>query len=231
MLFTVIPEVDGNFKQAADAIDRTECKEDLFFQWNLCPGSMGIWPDPFYIDRHARKYAGMEFSDLYLAQSQIPHNLLFVRGAHEDHFWLRRRREAGVGLELIPGLFWLADGYQTILHENMRVTGLGGVYSPQYYDEEEGWKTKLRAYRRRQVEKACSSGQTDVLLIHEHPKAVGIKEIVFATRPQLIIYPSKDGEYHDANPFKKEGIQCCGIPRGHDPVPFEWSEGKIRRKG
>ena len=156
------------------------------------------------------------------------YGLLFVRGAHEDHFWLRRRREAGVGLELIPGLFWLADGYQTVLHENMRVTGLGGVYSPQYYDEEEGWKTKLRAYRRRQVEKACSSGQTDVLLIHEHPNAEGIQEIVFATRPQLIIYPSKDGQDHD-DPFQS-GVQCYGIPKGHDPIPFEWKGGKISVK-
>lgn len=228
MLFTAIPEVDGHFQQAVDAIDTLECDRGLSFQWNLCPGSMGIWPDPFYVDRHARKYAGMEFSERYLAQSQLHQNLLFVRGAHEDHFWLRRRREAGVGLELIPGLFWLADGYQTVLHENMRVTGLGGVYSPQYYDEEEGWKTKLRAYRRRQVEKACSSGQTDVLLIHEHPNAEGIQEIVFATRPQLIIYPSKDGQDHD-DPFQS-GVQCYGIPKGHDPIPFEWKGGKISVK-
>ena len=96
-----------------------------------------------------------------------------------------------------------------------------------YYDEREGFKTKLRAYRRSQVEKACSSGPTDILLIHEHPSAEGIASIVFATRPQLIIYASKEGVGHTANPFNDLGVLCYGVSKGGLPLAFNWKEGKI----
>jgi hypothetical protein len=184
MRVLALPQVDGHLSKAEELMDAYNPA------WSLCPGSMGIWPDPYYLDRKSRKLAGKEFSVRYVHQQPLKHRVLFVRGAHEDHFWLRRRKEIGAGLELLPNLTWLADGYKTVLHNELRVTGLGGVYSPRYYDSNEGFKTKLRAYRRRQVEKACSSGKTDILLIHESPHCPGIDQIVFATRPQLIIHHS-----------------------------------------
>ena len=230
MIFTAIPPVHGHFDDLDKGLDLLKGLYNLHFGWNLCPGSMGIWPDPYYIDRKSADKDSREFSEKYFKQRSLGNKVLFVRGAHEDHHWLKRRRERGVGFELIPNLVWLADGYKTILEEDLRVTGLGGVYSPQYYDKPERDKTRLRAYRRRQVERACSSGQTDILLIHEHPSTEGVSSIVFATRPQLIIYPSKDVDYHDENPFSKIDVMCCGIPRGHHPVVFEWKNKKITLK-
>lgn len=218
MIFAAVPAVDGHFAEAEKSLYGTG------ISWALCPGSMGIWPDPYYVSGKAKQWAGTDFSKRYLHQDSMKYPFLFVRGAHEDHFWLKRRREAGVGLELLPGLTWLVDGYKTCLQEDLRVTGLGGVYSPKYYDSKEGWKTKLRGYRRSQVEKACSSGPTDILLIHEHPTAEGISSIVFATRPKLIIYPAKDGYYHDEEVL---GVRAVGCVESTPYTLFEWKDSKI----
>ena len=61
------------------------------------------------------------------------------------------------------------------------------------------------------MERACSSGPTDLLIIHEHLDAPGIRNVVFATRPQLILTVA-----HPNRPIHPEiqGIPVISLGRG-----------------
>jgi hypothetical protein len=158
--------------------------------WSICSGDFGIYPDQFKMDRAARQYGGNEFASRYVGADLSPINIpiLTVSGCHDDNKWLAERKAAN-NTEILSNCHWLAGGYRTTIGFNgppCRITGLGRAYSQATY---EGRYTKRshRHYTRHDVERACSSGPTDLLVVYENLDAPGIRNVIFATRPKLIL--------------------------------------------
>jgi hypothetical protein len=157
-------------------------------RWALCVGSFGAWPDRHRIDRGSRHHAGKDFATMYLYDTPMPIPTVFIAGVHEDHRFLKERQSWN-NTQLIQNLHWLANGYKTTIgwdDKQIRVTGLGKVYSKSTYEGNLNKKSR-RHYTRQEVEKGCSSGPTDILLLHEHIDCPGIRNLIFATRPKIIV--------------------------------------------
>lgn len=157
--------------------------------WIVAAGDFGIYPDPEKIDRGARPHTSNEFARRYVGAlpSPITIPVLTIAGAHDDNRWLDSRKAAG-NTEILNNVHWLAQGYRTVIGFEipLRVTGLGRVYSENTYNEQFNKKSH-RHYTRRDVERACSSGPTDLLVLYENLDSPGLRNVIFATRPKLIL--------------------------------------------
>jgi hypothetical protein len=163
----------GNIQEVYDKIGKlSEIHGDP--DWVIQLGNFGIWPDPHRIDRTTRlKGLELEFPNLYLNQTPVPYRTLFISGAHEDHHWLDHRRKKG-HMDLVPNLTHLVNGYRTAIGDGtttISVVGLGKVHSPKFYNS-----------------RACSQGKVDLFISHASPNSKGIKDIVFATRPDYHMF-------------------------------------------
>lgn len=194
--------------------------------WVVCCGDYGVWPDPSRMDRAARKHAERDFSRMYVGVDPVgaTAQTLLIAGVHDDNDWLKGRHDAG-NAEILANVHWLAQGYKTTIgHElPLRVTGLGKAYSETTYNGKFNLRSS-RHYTRSEVERACGSGPTDLLVIYEHLDAPGIRNIIFATRPKLIL--------NVAHPNRKRLSEVQGIPvvqlERHETKPVEWSEDKSK---
>jgi hypothetical protein len=201
--------------------------EKLGSHWIVAAGDFGIFPDPNKIDRGARPFTSNEFARRYVGALPDPINVpvLTVAGAHDDNRWLDQRKAAG-NTEILSNVHWLAQGYRTVIGFDVpvRVTGLGRVYSEMTYRESPQWNHKShRHYTRRDVERACSSGPTDLLVLHEHLDAPGLRNVVFATRPKLILtcYRPKAQTYESI-----QGIPVLALDR-QETRQVVWAEGQF----
>lgn len=178
--------------------------------WVLCTGDFGVWPDPAKIDRATRRKGGtQDFAHLYLQGFQAKIPTLFVAGVHEDHRWLEQRKSIPEGMEVLGEITWLMNGYKTPIgdhYETIRITGLGKVYSEATFNGKFNRKS-YRHYTRRELEKGCASGPTDILLLHEAP-AKPVKNLIYATRPKLIVHSDK--VYRE---YEVLGIPAIGLPK------------------
>jgi hypothetical protein len=189
--------------------------------WVLCTGDFGIWPDPARIDRGTRQNTGAgDFAQLYLNGYSAPKQTLFVAGVHEDHKWLKHRFFSR-NLQLISNLHWLANGNKTTIGDMdnvIRITGFGKVYSKATFRGQLN-KKSYRHYTRNEFEKACSSGPTDILLLHEKPENEIIRKIVFATRPKLIVHSTRES----FEEYEFMGTKTIGLPKNYVKVEeLEW---------
>ena len=182
--------------------------------WVACSGSFGIFPDPNRRTRAARRYSAIEFARRYVGVDSRPIEIpvLTIAGVHEDHRFLKERVTAN-NTEILNNVHYLISGFRTTIGFDgpaCRVTGLGRAYSDSTYNGE-FHKKSYRHYTRHEVERACSSGPTDLLIIHEHLDAPGIRNVVFATRPQLILTVD-----HPNRPTYPEiqGIPVISLGRG-----------------
>jgi hypothetical protein len=160
----------GNIQEVYDKIGKlSEIHGDP--DWVIQLGNFGIWPDPHRIDRTTRlKGLELEFPNLYLNQTPVPYRTLFISGAH------------------VPNLTHLVNGYRTAIGDGtttISVVGLGKVHSPKFYNSS---RTDTRYYIRSEVERACSQGKVDLFISHASPNSKGIKDIVFATRPDYHMF-------------------------------------------
>ena len=156
--------------------------------WAVCAGDFGAFPDPQRMDRASKKHAGRDFAKAYVGSLILPAiPTLFIAGVHDDNRWLNHRQSVD-NTEVLSNVHWLAQGYRTAIgfDEVIRVTGLGRAYSEATFDGE-GSKRSHRHYTRRDVERACSSGPTDLLILYEYMDAPGVRNVIFATRPKLIL--------------------------------------------
>ena len=105
------------------------------------------------------------------------------------------------------------------------MTGLGRAYSEATFSGIPGKKSH-RHYTRHDVERACSSGPTDLLVVYESLDEPGIRNVIFATRPKLIVTTAR------ANQKKYETIQ--GFPvvslGRHETRMVTWEEGEFNIK-
>ena len=215
MKLALVGPIDGNLKKLDSSLPNN-------IDWCLSSGSVGIWPFLKFMDKPSKQYCSQDFSELYPKFEGLKHKVLFVRGPHDDNFWINRQLKAKAP-EFLPNLVWLSDGYKTILNENLKVTGLGGTYSEHYFNTPYKKKIKLKSYRRQHIEKACSSGKTDILLLHVDPReGKGIDLIIDATLPRLIVHTSKYNKYEEHS-YRgvlsvglanfKAGIHICDITK------------------
>lgn len=159
--------------------------------WVVSCGDFGAWPDPARMDRASRQHGGKDFARMYVGADsralRVP--VLFISGVHEDHRWLDERRAVG-NTEVLANVHHLAQGFKTVIGQHdpidCRVTGLGKAYSEATYSGEYT-KRSRRHYTRSDQEKACSSGPTDLLVLHPHVDDPGIRNVIYATRPKLIL--------------------------------------------
>jgi hypothetical protein len=194
--------------------------------WIVCAGDFGIWPDPHRMDRAARKHAGKDFSRYYvgamedLPEIRIP--TLTLAGVHDDNRWLNYRQTCD-NVEILNNVHWLSQGYRTTIGFDgppVRVTGLGRAYSESTYSGE-GSKRSHRHYTRRDVERACSSGPTDLLVLYEEIDAPGIRNVIFATRPQLIL----NVQHANRKAYSEvQGIPIVQLAR-KETKTIEWKNG------
>lgn len=213
--------VQGHYTKLFKEAEQTQA------HWIVCAGDFGIFLDPNKIDRGARPFTSTEFARRYVGAIPDPINVpvLTVAGAHDDNLWLEQRKAAG-NMEILSNVHWLAQGYRTVIGHHgmpMRVTGLGRVYSEQTYNEQFNRKSS-RHYTRRDVERACSSGPTDLLVLHEHLDAPGLRNVVFATRPKLILtcYRPKAQHYESI-----QGIPVLALDR-QETRQVVWTDGTFK---
>jgi hypothetical protein len=173
---------------------------DVNIRWALCVGSFGIWPDKHHVDRGARKHAGQDFAATYYHDTPVPVPTVFIQGVHDDHRFLNLMQSRH-NTRLVQNLHWLGNGYKTTIgwgDLQIRVTGLGKVYSQSTYEGNFN-KKSWRHYTRQEVERGCSSGPTDILMLHEHIDCPGMRNLIFATRPRLIVARTQqDTKKYDA---------------------------------
>ena len=162
----------------------------------LCTGGFGVWPDPNRLDRATKMKSGPgDFHKLYLENWVAPVPTIFVAGAHEDHKWLYYRFKTNQ-LEVLKNVTWLVNGYCTFFtlgDETVKITGLGKIYGEKTFKGQFNRKS-YRHYTRREVEKACYTGPTDILLLNPTLDSPGIKNLLYATNPKLTVY------YHPNHP-------------------------------
>lgn len=174
--------------------------------WAVSCGDYGIWPDPHKMDKASKKHTAHEFSKYYVGAIPTPISIptLITTGAHDDNQFLEHRKSTG-NLEILRNVHWLAQGNKTNIgwDETLRVTGLGRVYSESTYAGEKK-KRSHRHYTRHDIERGCSSGPTDLLIVYEHLDAPGIRNLIFATRPKLILNLDR--------PARKTYEEIQGIP-------------------
>ncbi|MCI0558469.1 MAG: hypothetical protein MN733_08235 [Nitrososphaera sp.] len=190
--------------------------------WVVCGGDYGVWPDPAKMDRAARKHAGRDFSKMYVGVDPVgaAYQTLIISGTHDDNSWLKARHDAG-NTEILANVHWLAQGYRTTIgyEKPLRVSGLGKAYSDATYNNKFNFRSS-RHYTRSEVERACGSGPTDLLTIYEHLDAPGIRNIIFATRPKLIL--------NVAHPSRKRYSEVQDTPvvqlARHEVKLIEWDE-------
>lgn len=176
---------EGFLRPLFDAADRHEAS------WVVSCGDFGAYPDPQRRDRASRQHGATDFARMYVGADarMLRFQVLFISGVHEDHRWLEERKAAD-NTEVLSNVHWLAQGYRTVIgtHDPVgcRVTGLGKAYSEATYRGEYSKKSR-RHYTRSDQEKACSSGPTDLLVLYEYLDAPGLRNVIFATRPKLIL--------------------------------------------
>jgi hypothetical protein len=232
MIIYLIGAVNGNLKQMYNWINTT-AQIPQYPDWIICVGSLGCFPDPQRIDRATKKRGVGDFPELYLHQKNMPINTLFVEGPHEDHLWLDRRARSGY-LDVLPNCTLLRNGNKTSIgsvEETLDVVGLGKPFSPKVF-RDPGANTQKKYYTRSEVERACAAGPVDILVAHEgvygenyggrRCEAIGLKKIVYATRPKLIVH----GHYNFSRIYKTLDTPTISLANG-EVVIMEYKDGKF----
>jgi hypothetical protein len=167
--------------------------------WVLCTGSLGAWPDKSKVNKASKKHGGAgDFPEMYFKQEPVPIRTIFVQGPHEDNRWLSDRKNRG-GLDILPNLTLLMTGFRTVIDQDIRIVGLGGVYSPKYFNSRKSGKY----YTKKNIEMASAGGGTDVLLTHAGPTDPGIRTLIHTTRPKLFIH---------ATHLRSKVYEVLGVP-------------------
>lgn len=228
-IFT-IGEIDGRILEAYSKVQQKEQELGIYASWIISPGSFGIWPDSQYVDSATRKNGNVgDFHRLYYERWAAPRNTLFISGAHEDHYWLQRRWKSGDN-QLLGNLWYLANGYKTTIGPS--ISGLGKVYSPKTYNSN---IKSIKHYNKKEVERLCSAGPTDILLTHQAPKdelfgqktsnSEGIKTLLYAIRPSMLIHSG----YNVSKKYKSLEIPCFSLQKMEILIlEYDYDTKKIR---
>lgn len=210
MILSLAGPIDGHISEALSVAKGSD--------WLCCAGDFGVWPDPALSPGDAG-----EFASRYIGATndQIRTPILTISGVHDDNRWLDRRASHVGGAEILSNVHFLRQGFKTTIGTDVpcRVTGLGRAYSPSTYEGKYNSRSH-RHYSRHDLERACSSGPTDLLVVYESLDAPGIRNLVFATRPKLILTNNLPNRpiYKDL-----QGIPVISLGR-REQAQIEWTE-------
>lgn len=223
-------DLHGHINRFYDDVDMLEKELGIKADWVLQTGNFGIWPDPA---RATKRANSSDFAKLYVHNTSVPRPTLFIAGKHEDHRWLKWKFSRGE-MQLLPNLHFLVNGYKTVIgkdEDEFSVVGLGKVFSPKTYIHR---KKPEGQYTRKEVERACSQGPTDLILSHEasegsrlgviQSQAQGINKILFATRPKLLVHGCYNVHKEYSTP--KTGVGALALSH-HMILAYEYHDGQF----
>src|SRR3989304_9698453 len=111
-LIFLVGDVDGHLLSLLRLVYQKEEELKRTCDWIICTGSLGVWPDFQHLDKGTRKNGDPgDFHRLYNSNWVLSRNLLFVSGAHEDHFWLHRRKDK----QVLGNVYHLMNGFKTCI--------------------------------------------------------------------------------------------------------------------
>lgn len=226
MLIAAVGERFGHIINLYDEIKVLENRFNISVDWLLQVGSLGAFPDKSkWTKALKRSYTPDDFQKIYLGQVNINKPTVFISGPHDDHNWLAYKATKGE-LEIAYNLSFVINGFKTHISQNeevLSVVGLGKTFSPNVWTHGVRKSKDLAHYTRREVEKACSQGKTDILLCHEPPyntkfncklsTAEGINKVVFATRPRLLLHKSYE-KINKIYNYNSDTLAFCLAPYG-----------------
>lgn len=246
MLLCAAGDIHGAIDRMYDDVLALERVLGKRFEWVLHVGDFGVWPDPNRIDRATRAHDGAGDLPAWLAkQRAAPRRTVFIKGNHEDFFWL----DAQPAPEVLPGLFYLRNGRTLSLGESgdtVRVGGVGGCYGPSDFERPSKHLqgNAKRHYTRDEIDALCVNSPVDVLLVHDAPAgiqiekyrrsdwvsaAAGLDRLVYRLRPLVCFF----GHHHTRVDGEIAGVRCIGLNKvgmpGNlvaveiDPRRREWS--------
>lgn len=236
MILFLAGEIHGKIFDFYKKIEKIEKEIGRVCDWVLQTGDFGIFPNNSRLDKQTRLRGIPDFELIYSDKRIIPKQTLFISGKHEDHQWLEMKLHKGE-LEILQNLNWLVNGNRTHIGDNdnqISVCGLGKVFSPNSYSGDQLDKKTKSHYSRKEVERACSQGPTDILITYQagHGEKIGnfisvsegINKICYALRPKLHIHSgyNKSVEY-----MSKLQIPTISLAN-NEIVALEWDSNKFK---
>lgn len=233
MIIFFAGDVHGQIQKFYEKVEATERQLGVTADWIVQTGNFGCWPDPGRVDRNTRKHSQQgDFAWWYVNQKPVPRRTIFVPGRHEDHRWLNFKISRGE-LELLPSLTLLVNGYKTTIGNDetrLSIVGLGKVFSPVAYTGKIPEKRKLGRYTITEVQRATSQGPVDLFLAHQGPhgvrfgyhvsKSLGINNICYATRPQMLVH----GHYNHSKEYVTPTSRILAQSLSNMEIsPWEWN--------
>ncbi len=223
MIICAAGDIHGSLDRLYADVLAFEAALGARFEWVLQVGDFGVWPDPNRIDRATRNHEGAgDFPAWFTANRPVPRPTLFIKGNHEDFIWLDGRSDP----ELLPGLFYLANGGTFELGpRSIQVGGIGGCFGPSDFDRQ---SKRLQGYARRhytrdEIDTLVNKGRVDVLLVHDAPagvrftthrrgvgyvsQAAGLDVLVDRVRPRVCFF----GHHHTRLDTEVAGVRCLGL--------------------
>jgi predicted phosphodiesterase len=245
MLVCAAGDTHGALDRFYAEVLRFEASICATFDWILHVGDFGIWPDSDRVDGATRKHDGAgDFPAWWSERRRAPRPTVFVKGNHEDFVWLDEQNDP----EILPGLFYLANGAVFVASAGDRcltIGGIGGCFGPSDFERPssslQGYAK--RHYTRDEIGALEAKGRVDILLLHDAPagvsfkrhrrgagyvsEAAGLDDLVRAVRPRLCLF----GHHHARFDAEVAGVPCLGLNKVGMPGNLVALEFADRGKG
>lgn len=178
MLICLFGDVHGNLPAAYELVARWEASRKRSIDAVLLAGDVAMFPDLNRIDTATRKHAKSDptelFSALYIeGKLEATHPTYFCRGNHEDHQWLRSRRNQAV--DPAGKIVYLGGGEVHTVGagtDSVRILTIGGIQPPweDPYGLGDGRDTsKYFEPKELRLAEKLPPQSADVLLSHDGP--------------------------------------------------------------
>ena len=231
MIICAAGDIHGALDRMYDDVLAFEESLDVRFEWVLHVGDFGVWPDPDRCDGATRRHDGAgDFPAWWSERRRAPRRTLFIKGNHEDFVWLDKQPNH----EVLPGLFYLANGRRFELSDGdalITVGGVGGCHGPSNYHRRsrdlQGYAK--RHYTREDIDSLVAGGAVDVLLVHDAPagvrfdrhrrgpgfisEAAGLDDLVRGVLPRVCFF----GHHHARLDSEVAGVPCVGLNKVRMP--------------
>jgi len=150
-------------------------------------GDLQVYSEDSHVDKAVRVHGGPgEFPQWFKEQRSAPIPTYSILGNHDDAMLFHRY----AGKEIIPSLHLLPQGEVAPINIGsrvIRVGALGGNYSPKYfqYAPADLSQSKLKHYTETHINALIDKVPFDILLTHEAPDGVVIRDGVDLGRPEI----------------------------------------------
>jgi Icc-related predicted phosphoesterase len=150
-------------------------------------GDLQVYSEESHVDKAVRVHGGPgEFPQWFKEQRRAPIPTYAILGNHDDAMLFYRY----AGKEIIPSLHLLPQGEVVSIDiggQVIRVGALGGNYSPKYFqvapaDLPQG---KRKHYTETHINALVDKAPFDIMLTHEAPEGVVVRDGVDLGRPEI----------------------------------------------